>query len=100
MINLTYIKVLRNPKNSPQMRIFNPEAGIPVLAFSLIRGSHPHGIYTKSKYDGVEVQKDWNDCHGFVYLDKFHNQSFVDNGLFQGSFRLYGDLKGFIFINP
>lgn len=59
--------------------VFDPTTGKPVFSPSLVGGGHPHLDYTKSKFSGVEIQKDSNDGHGFVFADKTTNPSWVDN---------------------
>jgi hypothetical protein len=57
---------------------FVPGDGTPVLKGKTASGGHPLLHYTKSKYEGAQIWKDWGDGKGFVFLTISNHPDFLD----------------------
>jgi hypothetical protein len=55
---------------------FNPQDGKPVIKVVFSSGGHPHLLWTKGKFQGIEIWKDKGT--GFERLDKDFNPDFTD----------------------
>jgi hypothetical protein len=58
--------------------VFNPEEGKPKFTITLSSGGHPHLLWIKGKYQGVEIWKDSGDGAGYKKLDKDFRPDFTD----------------------
>ncbi len=57
---------------------FDPQAGKPLLKTSYSSGGHPHIMWKKGKYQGIEIWKDAADGKGWQKLDKDFHPDFTD----------------------
>ena len=57
---------------------FDPQLGKPVFKTTYSSGGHPHLIWKKGKFQGVEIWVDRNDTKGWVKLERDFHPDFTD----------------------
>ena len=57
---------------------FDPELGKPVFKTTYSSGGHPHLVWKKGKFQGVEIWVDRNDTKGWVKLERDFHPDYTD----------------------
>lgn len=57
---------------------FDPQLGKPVFKTTYSSGGHPHLIWKKGKFQGVEIWVDRNDTKGWVKLERDFHPDYTD----------------------